>query len=173
MRLTIPCPYLCQYDNKLHPLGSCNLTSLGMALLHYKKDVPGEWERISDNLLDYADKNGYDRHSVDDIAALARKFGVADTASTATSFAQIKTHLLSDNLVIIHGDFTKSGHIILLRGFDSDEGMWYVNDPAGKWPNYGNFGWEPGDGVWYESNWFKKLTGPDGHVWAHLLKRDK
>ena len=169
MRVAISAPYFCQYDNVLYPGGSCNMTSLGMALAHYGSTVPGPYPRIPDNLLDYCDQNGLDRHALEVIASVARHFGIADDASYTTSFDAIKQHLEGGNLVVVQGTFTPSGHVILVCGFDEGTRQWLCNDPAGHWPHYSNPGWEPGDQVWYDSDWFRAKAAPDGEVWAHLL----
>lgn len=172
MKYQVICPYLCQFDNKLYPGGSCNLTSLGMCLEHYGKKVPGPYARISDNLLHYADQAGLDRHALPDIAKISKHFGLGDNAGYTDTFEQIKQHLVGGNLVIVQGNFTASGHIIVVRGFDTVAGTFCCNDPAGNYfaPNhYSNPGWESGENVWYPSQWFREKAAPDGKVWAHLL----
>jgi len=177
VNISLPCFYLCQFDNELHSAGSCNMTSLGMVLKQYGKaqNVPGSYARVSDRLLQYCDANGFDRHSLGVIRNLAVKFGLKDDASYAHTFDEIKAHLGKGELVIIQGNFTPSGHVIVFCGFNSETGTWVCNDPAGDHtaPNgYHEPGWGSGDHVRYPSEWVHTCAAPDGDgkVWAHLLE---
>ncbi|MHB2015325.1 MAG: C39 family peptidase [Candidatus Xenobia bacterium] len=169
MHVAIKAPYFCQWDNQIAPGGSCNMTSLAMALAFYDKSAPGPYARIADNLLHECEVRGLDRHELAVIAQLAREHGLADDASYTDSLDQVKEHLATGNPVIVQGTFTASGHVVLVCGVDTEQGRWLVNDPAGHWPHYENPGWEPGEQVWYDSAWFDQHAAPDGHVWAHLL----
>jgi hypothetical protein len=169
MKVTFPLPYFNQYDNKLYPGGSCNLTCVAMAMAKY--GLPGPkmgYARLPDNLLAYADANKLSRHSLDDMDKIAERFGLKDHSSYCTSFADIKKHVKNGKPVIVHGVFTPSGHIVAIRGIDESKGLWHVNDPAGRWNN-GYRDYSSGEGVWYQSEWFRKMIAPDGCVWAHLL----
>lgn len=171
MKIAVACPYLCQYDNVLYPGGSCNMTSLGMVLDAHKCHVAGPHSRTPDNLLQYCDDNGLDRHSLDVIAQVSRHFGLGDEASYHGNFEQLKAHLRAGGLAIVQGTFTASGHVIVVRGFDPDAGTWLCNDPAGHYPHYSNPGWESGEGVSYPSEWFRAHAAPDGLIWLHLLHK--
>lgn len=177
MHIDISCPYHCQYDNTLYPGGSCNMTSAGMVLAHYGKDplVPGSLPRVADRLLKYCDDHGMDRHELGVIQAVLVKFGVSDSASFATSFDQLKAHLKGGNLAIVQGDFTHSGHVMVVRGFDTEKGVWYCNDPAGwgepdgnGYFHYGGPNWRPGEDVPYPSSLWRAAAAPDGKIWCHL-----
>lgn len=170
-RVSNPCPYLCQYDNALHPEGSCNMTSLGMVLIAHKLDgkVPGERINVADRLLQYCDDHNLDRHDLGVIRDLAVKFGLQDDASYSHTFDEIKAHLRAGGLVIVQGMFTKSGHVIVFCGYDPGRGTWICNDPAGN-HNIG-YGHGGGDHVEYSSVWIHNCAAPDGDgkVWAHLI----
>lgn len=164
-----PPPYFCQFDNRLDPGGTCNLTSLSMGLDFYGKHY------TPDQLHQWCDQNGVDRHTLEGIAACAKAHGIIDEDSYTTSWEEIKAHLRTNNPVIVHGYFTPRGHIVLVCGFDQDKGLWLVNDPAGDWmaPNrYHNPGWREGRQVWYPSTAFRHAADPDSanQVWAHRLK---
>lgn len=171
MRIELPCPYTCQYDNTLHPGGSCNMTSLGMVLSQYglADKVPGSQTKVSDRLLAYCDAHGLDRHDLQVIKNLAVKFGLQDDASYSHTFADIKAHLQGKNLVIVQGMFTASGHVIVFCGFD-DKGLWCCNDPAGDTHEHTG---RSGDHIWYPSDWVRSCAAPDGDgkVWSHLLRK--
>ena len=151
------------------------MTSLGMVLTHYGLGhlVPGGDPRVSDRLLAYCDAHVLDRHDLEVIRDLAIKFGVADAASYSHTFPEIKAHLATGELVIVQGNFTPSGHVIVIVGYDEDAGTWICNDPAGDHtaPNgYREPGWRSGDHVHYPADWFRACAAPDGdgEVWAHL-----
>lgn len=169
MKVNNPLPYLCQFDNKLHPGGSCNLTSLAMVMLKYGLKGPNYgYNRLPDNLLAYADAHGIDRHTLEGIDKISEAFGLKDQSSYTTSLAVLKAHLKSGKIAIVHGEFTRSGHIMCVRGFDEERGLWFCNDPAGKWDN-GYSGYTSGENVAYDSDWFVRCIAPDSKVWAHLL----
>ena len=177
MRIINSCPYLCQYDDtwRGEGLGACNMTSLAMVLEHYGRaiNIPGSpsLPRTADRLLKYCDDHGLDRHKLETIRDLAIQFGLVDIASYNHTFEEIKAHLEGKNLVIVQGNFTPSGHVIVVVGFDDTKDTWICNDPAGDHtaPNgYREPGWRPGDHVEYPSQWFREAAAPDGHVWAHL-----
>lgn len=173
MKIQIPCPWLCQYDNKLYPGGSCNMTSVAMALEAYgcAHNVKGPHSRVADNLLQYCDDTGRDRHKLEVIDFVLEKFGVFDSSSYRYDLGDVKAHIKKGELVIVQGEFTPSGHILVVCGVDEEKGRWCCNDPAGYWPNYS--GQLSGDHVWYDSSWFRPHAAPDGKVWAHLLSRAK
>lgn len=171
MKVTIEAPYYLQWDNKLYPGGSCNLTCLAMALKKYGLKGPAMgYARLPDNLLAYADKHGIDRHTVEGIDKISEAFGLKDKSSYTTSFDELKKHIKAGKLAIVHGNFTPSGHIVLVRGLDEEAGKWFVNDPAGHWDN-GYRDYSSGEGVWYDGAWFRKMIAPDGVIWAHLISK--
>lgn len=169
MKISNPCPHLSQWDNKLYPSGSCNLTCLAMAMKKYGLKGPAMgYDRLADNLLAYADKHGIDRHTVEGIDKISEAFGLKDKSSYSTSFDELKKHIKAGKVAIVHGNFTGSGHIVLVRGLDEEVGKWQCNDPAGVW-DHGYHDYRSGEGVWYDGAWFRKMIAPDGVIWAHLL----
>lgn len=162
--------YHCQYDNKLYPGGSCNMTAVSTALSFYGISI------TPDELLVYCDTHGWDRHELEVIDRMLELHGVSDKSSYRTTLAEVKAHILAGNPTIVHGMFTPSGHIVGVYGVDEEKGKWYCMDPAGKWDptyHYGGPNWKPGNGVWYGADWFRAKAAPDGYVWAHLLSKKK
>jgi C1A family cysteine protease len=53
--------------------------------------------------------------------------------ATYRSKDDIRTELNLGYPVILSGKFTKSGHYVLIVGFDDDSKNWIVNDPYGDW----------------------------------------
>ena len=171
MLVNIEVPYYSQHDNEIDPGATCNVTSLSMAISYYKasKLVTGPHKRIADNISQYCLDHHLNHGDLTVIANLARHYGLIDDASFTTSFDQIKAHLDRNNLVIVQGNFTASGHVIVVVGYDDKRGLWYCNDPAGHWPDYS--GNTSGKGVAYDSKFFRAKAAPDGEVWAHRLNR--
>ena len=161
--------YHWQYNNRLHPDGSCNLTSGSMGLSFFGI------LKAPDILLQYADDNGLDRHALDVIAQVLRHFGIGDSASYTDTFAEIKAHLDKGLPVICQGNFTNSGHVIMVIGYDTDKGTFICMDPAGDHKLGYGIGERDGDHVEYPSSWFRQAEAPDdpNHekgCWAHLLQ---
>lgn len=171
MKITVPCHYYLQWDNKLYPGGSCNLTCAAMVLKQLGMKGPKMgYDRLPDNLLAYADANNLDRHKLEDIDKVIETFGLKDRSSYTTSFDALKKHVKAGGLAIVHGNFTPSGHIVVVRGMDEEAGKWFVNDPAGHWNN-GYRDYSSGEGVWYDGAWFRKMIAPDEVIWAHLISK--
>src|ERR1019366_9304276 len=125
-KIEIPCPYHCQYDSVrtdprtggIEGFGGCNMFSASMVLEHYgfKGPQPRHYALLGDDLLKYCDDNGLDRHALPDIAKVLTHFGLTDDESYSHSFDEIKAHLASGDLVIVQGNFTPSGHVIVVCG---------------------------------------------------------
>lgn len=162
-----PPPWFCQYDNKLYPGGSCNMTSAAMAIRYY---YPHSKTTPDDLLRECADR-GWDRHSLEVIDAILENHRISDDSSKVKTIEEVKPHIKGGNLVIIQGDYTPSGHIVVVFGYDPVAGFWLVNDPAGKWENGRYNGWVSGKAVRYPSDWFRAKSAPDGKVWGHLLRK--
>jgi len=137
-----------------------------MGFEYYKIKITGSYSRMPDNLSEFVENYGYDKHKPEDMAKIANYFGMGDSYTPAASWDKIKEHLDSDNPVIIHGWFTSSGHIIILHGYDDSKGF-LANDPNGEYP-YTDFA--SGEDVWYSHEFLIKKCGDDGDLWAHYLE---
>lgn len=82
-------------------------------------------------------------------------YGLKNRFSTVTPWQSVFDHLDAGNPVIYSGQLTRSGHLIVLRGYD-DKGFW-VNDPWGEHFN--------GSGVGY----YKALSGENLHYSYHKI----
>lgn len=169
-------PGYTQFDNELFPDGTCNTTSVAMVVdyFHYGV-VKGPYARTADNLTYYCTQHKLDRHELAVLDQLLEKFGVSDESSFTTSMDELKAWLRSGKPAIVQGEFTDSGHIMVVLGYDEEKGVFICNDPAGTWRpvfHYGGEGWTPGYGVEYPSAWFRAKAAPDGNVWAHLCSFD-
>jgi len=170
-------PYFYQYANDLYPSSTCQNTSVAMVLASYgwggePDDLTAEWGK------DYA-------QSVSGLAALFNA-----EASRAGLGARLVGHsdgdladvdaLLDRGLpVIVHGYFTRYGHVLVLLGHD-DGGYW-VNARAGTWDQRFGGGYdgggEPtaGGGIYYPkagvgaatATWDGRTPAP---IWYHELQ---
>jgi hypothetical protein len=130
-------PYRNQRNNLLNPDGACNVTSLAMCLLHQgvKPRQPDRYPQFEDELYEYAELNGYNRHLGEDLALIANDYGVVDRFTRTATMERLKAHLASGKPAIVHGYFTTFGHIIVIAGYD-EKGL-IVHDPYGEWHGWG------------------------------------
>ena len=168
-----------QLDNKFAPTGTCNITCCAMVLDYFK--VPQRKPRMSyeDELSLFIENNGLDRHVHDHLARLMQEYGLQDRFTVTATWKEIQHHLANGNPVICPGDYTRSGHIIVLSGYNTKG--FTVQDPNGE------IFWSPGSDPFYEHNsteaphrganlnysynLMNTLAGPNGKVWAHFPQR--
>jgi uncharacterized protein YvpB len=174
LAIKLSVPYFDQLENSDHPWGSCNVTSLAMALL-FLGAKPRNIHRFPDELDEYCDAHGLDRHSPQDLATVASAYGIKDHFSTSNTIESVKTWLRSGKPAIVHGYFSQSGHIICLIGCD-DTGF-FVNDPYGNWfadgydRNDAN-NETKGKGLHYSNELIQRVCiGDDKSFWVHLLEK--
>lgn len=100
------------------------------------------------------------------INAIASRSGLKYRAKSHRSpLSSFKSALGNGFPVITHGWFTKSGHVVCVKGYEN--GNYIVNDPAGKWNGcmYGSInGWVSGEDVRYDAASFERAID-DGTVW--------
>jgi hypothetical protein len=172
-KVNLKVPFLSQLDNKYRPQGTCNITSVAMCLEYYglSKQRARQCEQLEDDLYLTVENNGWDRHVHEHLVKLLNLYGVTDNFSCDTPWSDIKRFLANGNPVIYSGQFTRSGHIIVIRGYDDDKKSWIVNDPNGEW--FSN-GYVHGDGKekYYSYSLLKNVSySGDDAGWAHLLSR--
>lgn len=176
-------PYLNQHDNAIDPHGTCNVTCIAMVLKFYKlgPDVANN-EQLEDKLEREMRNKGLDRHVHDHLSRILRGHGVSNRFTTTATWQDVKEHISSGHPVIVAGDFTFSGHILVVTGY-TDQGF-IINDPNGEClgeqgrydendpsPNSLSAGREKGKGIVYSNSLMNRLAGPDGNVWAHFPMR--
>ena len=162
-------PYFSQMDNKRNPYGSCNVTSVAMCLKFFGKiDATNP-----DELLQFMSAKGWDRHVHDHLSRLIQSFGIENKFSVATTFDAMRDHLRANKPVIYSGRFTRSGHIIVLKGFNNN--AFVVNDPYGEYYSRGykrNIigGAHYGKDLAYSFNLLQKVSySGSKRGWAHLV----
>jgi hypothetical protein len=163
-------PYLSQLDNVNNPHGSCNVTCAAMCLAYLGHPPVNQWgDQLEDELYQYCLDNGLSRHSPVDLAKVIRAYGYQDDFQPDAKWGQVKDWLAAGNPVIVHGWFTKSGHIIVIRGYN-DRG-WIVNDPYGEWYEWGYDSQRTGEGLTYSYGMMSRVCGTDGDLWIHYVSK--
>lgn len=167
-------PYLSQLDNELNPYGSCNVTCVAMCL--YFLGLPRRTEtQLEDELYRKMEQLGKDRHNPYDLQALIGTYpGFKDIFRPNGSFRDIQTSIDAGNPVIVHGYFTGSGHIIVIRGYD-DKGF-LVNDPYGEWFSSGYDNKRSGERLHYSYNLIARTCSVESvdhprNIWYHTVFR--
>ncbi|MEG4070924.1 C39 family peptidase [Microcoleus sp. Pol11C2] len=158
-----------QLDNVYHPEGTCNLTSAAMCLDYHGIRPKNSARQLEDELFEYVYDNKLSRHSAEDIAKVIRAFGCQDDFTWRGSIDSIKESIDNNNPVIIHGMFTRSGHIIVGRGYNK-QGL-VVNDPYGEYPYVGDCAGLSGAGLTYSYGLIQKTCAYDGEFWVHHVSR--
>jgi hypothetical protein len=172
MSKCLPVPFFSQLDNLYNPFGTCNLTSVAMCLSYFGIVGDGDGQ-LEDQLYRYCLNEGLDRHSPIDLAAVCRWKGIPDDFRHDAKWGDAKTWIDSGKPLIAHGYFTRSGHIIVIRGYDdeaySGRGAWIVNDPYGEWFPNGYDTSVPGAALSYSYSMMEDVCGSDGDLWLHFV----
>ena len=178
--LRLDVPYLSQRDNWCNPHGSCNVTSIAMCAAHH--GVPqyvGE-QQLEDVLYRYCCDTGLSRHSPEHLAILTREIGIAkglrftdikleDDYTSTGRWKDVEESLQAGNPCVIHGWFTRSGHIVTIVGYTSTG--WIVHDPYGIWDGRYGYSAESGAFVEYGHGAMSEVCGRPGDMWLHRIRR--
>jgi len=159
-------PYFSQLDNVLNPFGSCNVTSIAMCL--YFLGIRGNGNgQLEDQLYRQMESMGLSRHSPYDLAQLVRQYRKKDNFNPAASWQSVKDWLMRKNPIVVHGYFTNSGHIIVIRGFN--EKGFIVNDPYGEFWKDGYDNNTSGENLTYSYELMRDRCGNNGDLWIHFI----
>jgi GH24 family phage-related lysozyme (muramidase)/uncharacterized protein YvpB len=167
-------PYFSQLDNHCNPTGSCNVTCVAMALAYLGMPY-SSGAQLEDTLYRAMENLGWDRHDPNHLKALVETFpGYKDIFRTNGRFQDIRTALDMGRPVIIHGYFTASGHIIVIRGYDASG--FIVNDPYGEYFQSGYDNRRSGAGLHYSYGLIARTCSPESqqdpqNLWIHSLFR--
>jgi len=161
-------PYFSQRDNPRFDWSTCNVTSIAMVLYYY--GLRSRWGgQLEDELLqwcfDYAGQGSQTDHSV--LSALIQAYGFKTSFSTTRNWADVRSELLNRRPVVLAGDFTASGHILTLIGYNSQG--YIVQDPWGD--ALTGYSDTEGRKLMYPYSYVNQVAGPDGNVWAHFISR--
>ena len=168
--------YKSQLDNANNPTGSCNVTSMIMAMCTggLPRTIPNG-KQTEDALYEFLIQQGYSRHAPYDLSRGANEFRkrffpeleIWSELDVNARWSKIKTHLDKNRPVVIHGYFTGFGHIVCIVGYDGSN--WIVNDPYGEWNSWGYNCNVSGEQLKYSHNLMEGVCGPDGTMWAHFI----
>jgi predicted chitinase len=138
-----------------------------MAYFGHALKNPQTGEQLEDELYRYCTENGLSRHSPEDLDKLMTIYGYEDDFQANAKWGDVKKWLDAGNPCIVHGWFTRSGHIVQIRGYN-DKG-WIVNDPYGKWYSSGYDTNVSGAGLTYSYDMMNDVCGTDGNLWIHFV----
>ncbi|MEA5414026.1 C39 family peptidase [Synechococcus sp. BA-132 BA5] len=167
-------PHLSQLDNRQNPTGSCNVTCVAMCLIYLGMEHPPGIQ-LEDVLYQKMEKLGWSRHDPHDLKALIDSYpGYKDIFRQNGGFKDIQTSIDAGNPVIIHGYFTKFGHIIVVCGYD-DKGF-IVNDPNGEYFSSGYDRSRSGENLHYSYGLIARTCSPESvanpkNIWYHTVFR--
>jgi len=171
---TIPnFPFLSQRDNYFNPSGACNVTSVAMCLLNAGIRGDGSYEQLEDQLYARCTDRGYSRHSPQGLKQLAESYpNIRNNFTDCGTFDDIREALTEGIGCVLHGYFTRFGHIIAVKGYD-ERGL-IVNDPWGEWNAWGYDHSVTGEDLHYSFNLIARLCSPESignpsHLWLHRI----
>ncbi len=175
VQVNLQVPYKSQRDNVRNPSGSCNVTSCAMTA-QYLGIVGNGNGQLEDQMYDRCEQRGWSRHDPLDLAKLLNSYGLKDDFTFKGTWAGVKASLDKKRPVIVHGYFTKSGHIIVIKGYmtgltNNKEVVthWIVNDPWGVWTPNGYDNSQSGENDMFRYSTMETLAGKDGDVWFHSV----
>ncbi len=170
--VNLPIPhyqYENQNDNRFHPEGTCNVTSIAMNLAYLGVPQHQSHLRFADELEQYCEQKGLDRHAPADLMKVVEAYGCKDEFTYNGEWDKIKAWIGSGLPVVVHTKLTQSGHVILLRGYDKT-GVW-VNDPNGEWFPNGYDETRTGENLHYSWDLMYDKVSADNQLWAHHIIR--
>jgi uncharacterized protein YvpB len=159
-----------QLDNIYHPEGTCNLTSAAMCLDYHGVRPKKKGMQLEDELFEYVYNNKLSRHSAQDIARVIRAFGCSDKLTWDTTIEEVKESINNGNPCILHGMFTRGGHIIVARGYN-EKGL-IVNDPYGEFYHLGYDTNTSGAALCYSYGLIQETCAFDGEFWVHSVSKE-
>ena len=160
-------PYFSQRDNPRFYWSTCNVTSIAMVFYYYGQR--SQWGgQLEDELLQWC-INRYGEgcqtdHSI--LSEMIRAYGYKHSFSTTRGWTEVDNELINGRPVVIAGDFTATGHIATVIGFNSQG--YIVNDPWGD--ALTGYSYTEGRRLLYHYGYMDRVCGPNGNVWAHFIE---
>ncbi len=179
----LACAYLSQMNNSVtygyRPNQQCNVTALTIgASAHINPNWVDKSGR-EEQLISVITANGGSIYSPGDMAAgfnaLYNADGVKDTFYAAFNIEKIVEEIDAGNPCIIHGYFTRSGHIVTVVGHDLDNKQLIIHDPYGEWFRTGYHVNNASNQTRGKDNVFRmttidELCNYDG-IWTHVISK--
>lgn len=167
-RAEISVPYFSQRDNPRSPGSTCNVTSIAMVMYYHGVRSRGGGQ-LEDELLQWCLNKGGPGCQTDNniLNQLLKAYGFEASFATTRQWSEVKNELTNRRPVVLGGDFTASGHIICVIGFNS--AGYIVNDPWGD----ALTGYTDTEGrkLIYPYSYMDRVAGPNGSVWAHFIRK--
>jgi hypothetical protein len=165
-------PYFSQRDNQLNPSGSCNVTSIGMCLHYFGIRGDGSFPQLEDQLYDRCLHQGWSRHDPYGLQCLVESYKLKDHLTTSGTLTDIRDAIDDGLPCVLHGYFTRFGHIIVVKGYD--RGGFIVNDPWGEWHSSGYDTSVSGEGLHYSNGLIARVCSPESEanpkdIWLHRI----
>lgn len=132
MAVNLKVPYFSQLDNEIDPFGTCGATCSAMCLKYFGISDAGPLPQYEDDIKKRFDRLGIDHESTDGIRRLLENLGLRDDLTLSGKLSNITRALDNNQVCILHGYWTNSGHIIVIRGYNAN-GDFIVNDSNGEW----------------------------------------
>lgn len=171
-------PFFSQLDNQVDPYGACWATSMAMCLAWggIKGDGQGQLE---DQIYREFVKTGLQVGSPYDMAntinSMGRIYGIKDDFQPDAKFTDIIEHVSGSGIGIIHGMFTRSGHVIVIYDFDKNYDAFVVHDPYGELNSKGYNTNKSGESLKYSRQTMQKLCyfpgNSSGSCWFHFISK--
>jgi hypothetical protein len=173
MSKSLPVPHFSQLDNVNAPYGTCNLTSVAMCMAYLGIAGDGSGKQLEDQLFEYVMRQGLSRHSPTDLRQVLWWKKISDDFRPDAKWGDARRWIDSGRPLIAHGYFTRSGHIVVIRGYDDaaygSAGAWIVNDPYGEWNAEGYDTNVSGEALRYSYSMMGNVCGQDGDLWLHFV----
>jgi hypothetical protein len=168
--VNLPITWFSQLNNKFQPTKTCNVTTVAMCLYYYGIRPKNRNQQLEDELFQFVESKGWDKYTHEHLRRLFIEYGVFDKFKMDATWDEVKTHLANQNPVILPGQFTSSGHIIVLRGYDA-KGFW-VNDPNGEFFHSGYRTDLTGENLHYSYQLVRSKSMNDAdRTWAHFPEK--
>jgi hypothetical protein len=132
MKIDYNVPYFNQENNEIEGWRTCGATSVAMVLAFFRINKLDCLPQYEDGVKSRFDRLGIDHGSPIGIKSLVEGLGLIDNLTLAGNLKTIEGALRTGKICIVHGYFTQSGHIIVIKGID-ECGNFIVNDPTGEW----------------------------------------
>jgi hypothetical protein len=176
----LPVPYLNQYDDAaVNPGGSCGNTSTAMLLRFYGIQKSPDGVRATYDGGGDCGGGAKPWQCPEGLSRIQKSEGLKSRFSRTASRSTIKRQIDAGRPVIIHGNFTGVGHIMVVVGYDDSAKQWIVNDPSGRWCGGVGGGYSSCGGAYdsgksrrysYES-FSNGVLGVDGDIWMSTASR--
>lgn len=127
-------PFYDQKENAEEGWRACNITSMAMVLDYYGIPVAGEGSERTPDLLHSAFgivQDPFELQALFNRTAHAAGSDVRDVFYENGTFEQLRTRAAAGEPTVVHGWFTRSGHILVVLGYDGE--YYTVHDPYGHW----------------------------------------